>query len=296
MSTTSFSQFVFQPWLTPARFASETNIVGAYFNGNSNNGVGATLILATGVLTIDSGVVNFGDRVLLAAQTASEQNGVYICTQEGAVGVAAILQRAADFQCVEQMKPGFYISIFGGTLYNGSIYTFVEPAPALVGVDPILFTSSINAGNTVHSTVPTIVNYVAVYSDVVGNITESYPVASFVRTTVSNQMGGGTAIHFNASSGTVTANTITLNSQAGVINSAALTTAGGAAYTFTFTNSIINANSVVVLQDLSGGTNTTANYKLQATTGASGSCTVTITNLTAATALNGSILIGFLIT
>lgn len=141
---TAFQQFNTQPWLTPARVVSVTNLVGTYNNGPSNNGVGATLILSTGVLTIDGVVVNAGDRVLLASQNASLQNGLYVCNQAGAIGVAAVLQRTADFQCVEQMHAGFYVSIQAGTVNAGSFWALVEPVPQAVGVSAINFVQGVS--------------------------------------------------------------------------------------------------------------------------------------------------------
>ena len=91
-------QFIKTPWLTPVRVVATSNQSGTYFNGFSNNGVGATFTYATGALTIDSVVVKLYDRVLLAGQTAKYQNGIYICTQQSATGVAAVLTRAADWQ------------------------------------------------------------------------------------------------------------------------------------------------------------------------------------------------------
>ena len=102
----NFEQFNVYPILTPARVCATTNQVGTYLNGPLNNGVGATFTYANGVLTIDGVTVNAMDRVLLANQTAGLQNGLYVCTQTGATGVSAVLQRAADQQSMEQLHLG----------------------------------------------------------------------------------------------------------------------------------------------------------------------------------------------
>lgn len=126
-------QYVISPWLTPVRLVAASNQSGTYFNGPSNNGVGATFTYATGALTIDSVAVNVNDRILFAAQSSAWQNGIYICTQAGATGVAAILQRAEDMQSIEQTFTGQYVSVKGGTTYGGSIWTLIEPFPAALG-------------------------------------------------------------------------------------------------------------------------------------------------------------------
>ena len=123
------------------------NQAGTYFNGILNNGVGATLTYATGVLTIDSVVIALGDSVALVGQTAANQNGIYICTQTGSVGVAAVLQRRADMQCIEQIKEGMWTTIGAGTVSAGSMFVLVEPIPAHFGVDNLTFTAAIPAGS-----------------------------------------------------------------------------------------------------------------------------------------------------
>ena len=127
-------QFVKSPWLTPVRVVADSNQSGTYFNGQNNNGVGATFTYATGTLTIDSVLVKLYDRVLLSTQTNGWEAGIYICIVEGVTGVSAVLQRAADWQNIEQIFCGQYVSVAAGTTYAGSIWTFVEPMPAHFGV------------------------------------------------------------------------------------------------------------------------------------------------------------------
>jgi hypothetical protein len=138
----SFQQYTLSPWLSPVRVLADSNQVGTYFNGSINNGVGATLTLGTGVLIIDSVTINLSDRVLLKGQTNQNENGLYVCTQEGAVGVSAVLQRSGDQQCIEQYFAGQYVSISAGSVYQGSVLVLVEPIPAKLGVDPIIWTDS----------------------------------------------------------------------------------------------------------------------------------------------------------
>lgn len=101
----------------------------------------------------------------------------------------------------------------------------------------------------------------------------------------------GTVYLANKANGTEAANAVTASGTTGVITTSALTTAGGASYAITWTNTFITTSSTVLLS-IMGGTNTTNAVLLKATAG-SGSSTLTIYNLTAATALNGNILIGY---
>lgn len=130
--------------LSSVRVVATTNQSGTYYNGSLNNGVGATFTYATGVLTIDSVDVLKNDFVLLSAQTAGYQNGIYQCITQGAVGVAAVLQRRGDFQCLEQINAGAYVPVEAGTTYGGAMFTVVEPLPAGMGVPVVSGANDIN--------------------------------------------------------------------------------------------------------------------------------------------------------
>jgi hypothetical protein len=143
MSLQQYNQY---PALSQARVVAVTNQSGTYYNGPLNNGVGATFTYATGALTIDSVAVVAGDRVLLQNQTNANENGVYICTVTGQTGVSAVLKRADDMQCIEQIKAGQYISVGAGTAHGGSLYTIIEPLPAHFGIDDFLFNATITTG------------------------------------------------------------------------------------------------------------------------------------------------------
>jgi hypothetical protein len=123
--------------LAPVRLVATSNQSGSYVNGPLNNGVGATFTYATGVLTLDSVVVNLNDFILLSGQTLLYQNGIYQCTQQGATGVAAVLTRRGDFQCIEQLKIGQNVFIGAGTTNAGASAVLVEPMPAAFG-NPIV--------------------------------------------------------------------------------------------------------------------------------------------------------------
>lgn len=106
-----------------------------------------------------------------------------------------------------------------------------------------------------------------------------------------NTMSGSGQIILVKANGTESANAVTASGNAGVITTSSLTTAGGASYEITWTNTLITATSVIGLT-IQGGTNTTQNINFKVVPGA-GSATLTIYNLTAATALDGTILIGY---
>jgi hypothetical protein len=107
----------------------------------------------------------------------------------------------------------------------------------------------------------------------------------------SNVLTGSGQITLVKANGTEAANAVTASGNAGVITTSTLTTAGGSSYVITWTNTLITSTSVILLT-IMGGTNTTENITLKATSG-TGSATLTIYNNTAATSLNGTILIGY---
>jgi hypothetical protein len=114
-----------------------------------------------------------------------------------------------------------------------------------------------------------------------------------VSKSASNTFAAAGRIIFNKVNGTEAANAVTASGVAGVITTSALTTAGGANYAITWTNTAITATSVITLT-VQGGTNTTQDYRFVVVPGA-GTATLTIYNLTAATPLDGTILIGYLV-
>lgn len=129
--------------LTSCRLVSTSNVSGVYANGPSNNGVGATLTSSsTGSLTIDSVVVEQGDRVLLQAQTSAWQNGIYDVLAVGSSVSQWQLQRSDDMQISANIRAGMFCPIEAGTLDAGVIFCVVEPVPNVLGVDALVIESS----------------------------------------------------------------------------------------------------------------------------------------------------------
>lgn len=165
--TTTFSQTVFSPWLTPVRLVSVANISGTYYNGPSNNGVDATFTIAASSLTIDSVAAAVGDRILLHTQTNTYEQGVYIVQS---IGSTVVLRRSDDQQTREQMKGGQYVSVSAGSLRAGNFYSLVEPLPDAIGTDAIVWNADPSAGGVTFSGGASTANALVVFSDAAGNI------------------------------------------------------------------------------------------------------------------------------
>jgi hypothetical protein len=134
--TTSVTFYAFPPALTPVRLASTANVVGTYSNGLLNNGIGATLTISGGLAALDGVNLNLYDYVLLNAQTNANENGIYQVTS---LGAPTVLTRRVDLQSIEQVKDGQFVSVGAGATLAGSIWTIVEPLPAIFGINSLVF-------------------------------------------------------------------------------------------------------------------------------------------------------------
>lgn len=93
---------------------------------------------------------------------------------------------------------------------------------------------------------------------------------------------------------TGSAGAATLNGVKGQITTESLSTAAGAVYTETLTDSSITANSIVLVS-VANGTSTTGQAALATVTPAAGSVVLKIQNIHATAALNGTLIISFLV-
>ncbi len=176
----AFQQYNIYEGLTAVRVVDTSNLAGVYFNGQVNNGVGATLtVTATGALTIDSVVVVTGDSVLLMAQTNANENGIYIVNNPGATGIQPVLVRRADQQNIEQIRAGQYVSVAAGSVEAGNFFTIIEPLPARLGIDAFVFAADPSAGGVAFSGGPSVANSVPVFSNTSGDIAPQTTTATF---------------------------------------------------------------------------------------------------------------------
>jgi hypothetical protein len=95
-------------------------------------------------------------------------------------------------------------------------------------------------------------------------------------------------------SGTGGTGTATLNKTQGKITTGALTTAAAATHVLTLTNSAIEAGDTVLVT-VGKGTATTGTPTVADVTPGAGSVVITIQNIHASVAVNGTLVIGFLV-
>jgi len=96
------------------------------------------------------------------------------------------------------------------------------------------------------------------------------------------------------STASATAGAATLNQAQGIITTEALTTAAGATYTLTLTNSAVAAADMVFVT-LWNGTNTAGSPSDTTVTPGAGSVIIIVQNIHATAALNGTLKVGFMV-
>ena len=115
-----------------------------YNNGTS--GVGATLTgVATGVLTVDGVAVALNNRVLVKDEAAPANNGIYLCTLAGAVGVAYVLTRSVNCDQPTDI-PGAFTFVELGAINFGAGFVVASAGPFTVGTTAISWTQFSGAG------------------------------------------------------------------------------------------------------------------------------------------------------
>ena len=79
---------------------------------------------ANGALpAIDGVTLAAGDRLLVAGQASSYQNGIYTVTSAGSGSSTWVLTRATDHDEAADMVAGVSVFVAGGTLYAGTVWT-----------------------------------------------------------------------------------------------------------------------------------------------------------------------------
>ena len=121
--------------------AATANYAATYNNGTA--GVGATLTLtATGTVVFDSTYVpSLGDRIWFPSQTSGIQNGIYILTTLGAIGISAVFTRATDFDNSSSglIQNGDFFEIENGNTYGGTSWYVNNTGAIVLGTTALTF-------------------------------------------------------------------------------------------------------------------------------------------------------------
>jgi hypothetical protein len=237
------------------------------------------------IISIDVGVTGLvGDQVNPRRNTMVTTDNLSTITTAGYLnnqntGGNPILP-TDTFHVIYSFNPATNIGIFG---------IFTVSYSVAHGYSLVLWE---NPGNVL---LPVVSGNLASFNGTTGQIQDSGIVAANVLVnTAVNTMAAGSEIILDKATATTTAGAATVNKQSGVLTTPALTTASGAAYTITLTNSEIKTTSVILCQ-IMGGSNTTPGITIIATPLA-GSATILLENSgVAAAALNGTVILGFVV-
>lgn len=122
------------------------NLIGVYLNGSS--GVGATFTYtATGVDTIDGVSLTLGMRVLLKNQTTAFQNGLYVVTTAGSIGIAGILTRTTDGDQSTDWKAGDSVFVTAGTTQSTTTWAYTGIDSPTMGSTSLTFAQTAGQGS-----------------------------------------------------------------------------------------------------------------------------------------------------
>lgn len=169
----------------PAATMANTNIVGTYYNGVNNDGIGATITAPSNASlpTINGYVSNQGDSILLSNQTIASQNGVYVVTSVGSSGTPWILTRRSDYNTISKILPDIPVFITNGGSINTSWALQQFAVGSIVGTVNLVYYqySGIGSVSGMLGNQPTL--YVNLYeapcstitTDSVGNMTINIP-------------------------------------------------------------------------------------------------------------------------
>lgn len=254
----------------PSANITSAMIVNANFQSQANAAYILTAIAGAGIITIVANT-NPGASVIeyqaVLPSSALTSAGLYGASYSNAGGSATITITDANI-----LANSIVTADFASQASTSHIYKVTPSAGSLVVL------ASADPGVSV-------VDYIATPAP------EGAPVDAFLPLS-GGQMSG--SILLDRGTATSTAGAATVNHQAGVITTEALTTAAAAAYAFTLTNSRILASSIVLLM-LMGGTNTTRGLELRAIPSAGSAAISIYNNNVAGTALNGTLIFGFVV-
>lgn len=227
-----------------AKLATAAALAANTYN-NGVSGVGATLTGAlTGVLTVDGVAVALNDRVVVKNEVTTANNGIYLCTTAGALGVAYILTRTVDADTSAELD-GAFIFIEAGTVNTATGWVIANSTAITIGTDPIVFTQFSGAGTYTAGTGLTLTGSAFSITNTAVSA-NSYGSSTSIPSFTVNAQGQLTAASGNAviaPAGTLTGTTL-----AATVVTSSLTTVG-TLINLTVTNTIvgsINGNAATV--------------------------------------------------
>jgi hypothetical protein len=156
LATTAFVQMAVRS--VPSKEASKYATTAAlatvtYYNGVSNDGVGATLTgVGLGAITLDGNTPIVGDRLLVKNQVSTFQNGIYTVTIVGTAGTVFVITRALDFNQTGDIKTGATTYVTSGATLAATTWDVNSADSPVMGTDAITFIQSAGPGSLIAGT------------------------------------------------------------------------------------------------------------------------------------------------
>jgi len=104
---------------------------------------------AVGILTVDGVATVLGDRILVKDEVAGKNNGVYIVTTEGTVGVEYVLTRADDVNESSEILAGMAMFVQDGTANVDMGYVLTTNDPIVMDTTALVFTQFTTVGQII---------------------------------------------------------------------------------------------------------------------------------------------------
>lgn len=137
-----------------AREYATTAALPANTYNNGASGVGATLTaVATGTLTVDGHVMAINETLLVKNEATQANNGLYNVTVAGAIGVAYILTRAADFDQSADITIGDAVFILLGTANTLTTWVVNSASSPTMGTTAITFVQINNTASVADNSI-----------------------------------------------------------------------------------------------------------------------------------------------
>lgn len=251
--------------------AATSSYAGTYNNGSS--GVGATLTLtATGNVVIDNYTPNVGDLIFFPNQSNPIQNGLYVVTNPGGIGISAVFTRATNYDNSLSgiIKNGDLISVQNGTAYGGTTWYLATTGTIVLGTTSLTYgkgavvsSEVVGAGNVITKNVSDNTQ------SVVASASGSFTVKRLVKAIDTNgtiEDGGGISADSNGRITNANQPLVMAYVNANVSN----VSGDGTAYQIIFNSTTANQGSMLNTSNGLLSAPVTGNYFIKGTVGYSG--------------------------
>jgi len=131
-------------WKPAVKYATTSNQVGT-------NTAGVFTYTSTGVNTPDGTALALNDNVLYKNQTTGADNGVWVVTTAGALGIAGVLTRRSDYNTAADIHDGDTFFVQNGTV-NAATSWVQTDVVTTINTDPLAFSQVAGPGTYTNGT------------------------------------------------------------------------------------------------------------------------------------------------